>query len=311
MTTVTSRRNDGITLPTRRRRSRRISPGAYGYLFIAPFFIVFVIFQLYPILYSLYLSFTDWEGYGPPGFTGLANYRHLIHDDLFAKSLSNTLIIWLMSIVPELILALVLALVLNERKIRGKHFFRAVFYFPNIVTPVSIGVLFSLLFDWQTGAVNRVLHGLHIVDHPINWLGNPLLSQVLVAAVMCWQWFGYNMLLYIAGLQSIPPELYEAARVDGATAVQVARKITIPLLRPVIVFTLITSVIGGMQIFDVPYLLNGTGPDNSTLTIVMYLYDSAFKDSHYGYASAIAYVTFVLIAVLSTIVFRFSRPRAQ
>ena len=281
----------------------------YGYAFIAPFFAGFIIFHLYPIVYSLYLSFTDWQGYGSPIYIGSANYARLLGDPVFYKSLTNTLVIWIISIVPQLSLALVLALILSEKFVRGKHFFRAVFYFPNLVTPVSIGVLFSLLFDWQTGVANKALLALHLVGVPVNWLGDPFLSRILVAGVICWQWFGYNMLLYLAGLQSVPDEIVEAAKVDGANSVQVATRIQIPLLRPVILFTLITSIIGGMQIFDVPYLLTGVGPDNSTLTIVMYLYNTAFKDSRYGYASTIAYSTFVLIALLSMATFRLGRSR--
>ncbi len=288
---------------------RRVNRAAYGYLFVAPFFVSFAIFGLYPILYSFYLSLAHWDGFTAPTFVGLANYRRLLNDSLFYKSITNTLFIWIMSIVPELVLALTLALILNEKWVRGKNAFRAVFYFPNIVTPVTIGVLFSLLFDWQTGAVNKTLAALHIANHPIDWLGSPLLSQVLVAAVMAWQSFGYNTLLYTAGLQSIPDEIIEAARIDGATSVQVALRITIPLLRPVVIFTLITSIIGGMQIFGVPLTLAKTGPDNATLTIVMYLYNTAFKNSDYSYAATIAYGTFVLIAVLSLVTFRLSRAR--
>lgn len=289
--------------------TRRVSLSLYGYAFIAPFFIVFAIFQLYPILFSLYLSFTRWDGFSAPQWLGLANYRRLVSDDLFYTSVSNTFLIWIMSIVPELLLALALALILHENFIKGKHFFRAVFYFPNIVTPVTIGVLFSLLFDWQTGAVNRLLAALHVVNAPINWLGEPFLSQVLVAAVMAWQWFGYNMLLYTAGLQAIPDEVTEAARVDGATGVQVAARITIPLLAPVILFTVVTSIIGGMQIFDVPLTLTRQGPNNATLTVVMYLYNTAFKQSDYSYGATLAYATFALIAVLSLATFMLSRTR--
>jgi len=291
-----------------RRGSPAVRP-AYGYLFIAPFFIVFAVFQLYPILYSLYLSFTDWDGFSPPAYIGLDNYKRLMGDPFFFKAIKNTLLIWIISIVPQLPLALVLAFILNERFVRGKHFFRAVFYFPNIVTPVTIGVLFNLLFDWQTGAVNRVLTTLNITDQPINWLGEPTLSRVLVAAVMTWQWFGYNILLYIAGLQSIPEELPDAARVDGASSFQVATGILIPLLRPVILFTVITSVIGGMQIFDVPFTLIGTGPNNSTLTMVMFLYQTAFQRSQYGYGAAVAYAIFLLIAACSLVIFRITRSR--
>ncbi len=296
--------------PWRRWRTRRqVNRAAYGYLFIAPFFVSFGIFGLYPILYSFYLSLAHWDGFSAPVFVGLTNYQRLLNDSLFYKSITNTLFIWIMSIVPELVLALTLALILNEKWVRGKNAFRAVFYFPNIVTPVTIGVLFSLLFDWQTGAVNKTLVALHIANHPIDWLGSPLLSQVLVAAVMAWQSFGYNTLLYTAGLQSIPDEIVEAARIDGATSVQVALRITIPLLRPVVIFTLITSIIGGMQIFGVPLTLAKTGPDNATLTIVMYLYNTAFKNSDYSYAATIAYGAFVLIAALSVVTFWLSRAR--
>lgn len=290
-------------------RRRGLGHNAYGYLFVAPFFLAFAVFQAYPILYSLYLSFTDWSGIGTPHLVGVSNYSRLFGDYLFIQSIKNTFIIWIISIIPQLVLALVLALILNEKFIRGKHFFRAVFYFPNIVTPVSIGVLFSLLFDWQTGAVNRILVALHLIGAPIDWFGDPNLSRILVAGVMCWQWFGYNMLLFIAGLQSIGEDVYEAAKVDGATPAQSALRISIPLIRPVIVFTVITSIIGGMQIFDVPFVMSGTGPQNSTLTIVMYLYNTAFQNFHYGYAATIAYATFIIIAVFSIFTFWLSRTR--
>lgn len=307
-------RSEPLTAAASARRPLR-SPwkvkSAYGYLFVAPFFVVFAIFQLYPILYSLYLSFTQWQGTGNPKFVGWGNYARLAHDYLFIQAIKNTSIIWIISIVPELLLALTLALILNERFVRGKHFFRAVFYFPNIVTPVSIGVLFSLLFDWQTGAVNHVLMLLHLIGTPIDWLGDPTLVRILVAAVMCWQWFGYNMLLYTAGLQSIPHDLLEAARVDGAGAVQTALKISIPMIRPVIVFTMITSIIGGVQLFDVPFVMTGNGPQNATLTLVTYLYNTAFQDFQYGYAATIAYATFIIIVVLSVITFRLTRAKGD
>jgi ABC-type sugar transport system permease subunit len=282
-----------------------------GYYFVLPFFLCFLVWYLYPMAQSLYLSLTHWNGVGPPTFAGFANYARLLRDPFFYGSIENTFIIWLISIVPELIIALVLALILNEKFVRGKQFFRAVFYFPNIVTPVSIGVLFSLLFDWQTGTVNRVLETLGIIHKPINWTGTPLLAQCLVAGVMCWQWFGYNMLLYLAGLQSVPDELVDAALVDGASAAQVALRVKIPMIRPVIVFTIITSVIGGMQIFAVPFTIagGGPGPDYSTQTMVMYLYNEAFKNDQYGYGAAIAVAVFVIIGVLSVISFRLTRSR--
>ncbi|WP_037570254.1 carbohydrate ABC transporter permease [Phaeacidiphilus oryzae] len=281
-----------------------------GYYFVLPFFVGFLVWYLYPILQSLYLSASQWNGVGSPRFVGLGNYTRLLHDPFFYGAIRNTFVIWLISIVPQLFLSLGLALVLNEKFVRGKQFFRAVFFFPNIVTPVSIGVLVSLLFNWQTGTINRVLVSLGIVQHPINWLGHPLLAQILVGGVMCWQWFGYNMLLYMAGLQSVPHELIDAAQVDGASAWQIALRVKLPMIRPVLVFTVITSVIGGMQIFAVPFSLGvGSGPDNSLQTLVTYLYKQAFTNNQYGYGAAIAVATFVIIAVLSAVSFRLTRDR--
>lgn len=225
----------------------------------------------------------------------------LLSDPIFYGTIANTGIIWIVSIIPQLILALVLALVLNEKRLRGRSAFRAIFYFPNLVTPVTIGILFSLMFDWQHGLVNEMLKFLHIADQPINWLGVPSLAQLLVSIIITWQWFGYNMLLYMAGLQAIPAELTEAAKLDGATAFQTAWHVVLPRLRPIIIFTVITSIIGGAQIFDVPYTLVGEGPQGSTQTMVMFLYQTAFERSNYGYGAAAAVVVFVLIAALSLV----------
>lgn len=287
-------------------RNSSINKSQYGFYFVIPFFVIFLVFGLTPIIYSLYLSFTKWDGFSDPTFVGFANYTRLLHDTFFYKSIGNTLIIWILSIVPQLVLALVLAMLLNEKFIRGKHFFRAVYYFPHIVTPVTLGVLFSLMFDWQTGSVNKFLMGLGIIDDPVNWLNSPWLSRLIVALVIMWQYFGFNMLVFIAGLQSISPELYEAAAVDGATRWKVATRITLPLLKPVLLFTFITSIIGGLQLFDAPLML-GSGPDNSTLTMVMYLYQTAFKNFDYSYGAAIAYAIFIIILIFSVISMKFSK----
>ncbi|MFD1676644.1 carbohydrate ABC transporter permease [Alicyclobacillus fodiniaquatilis] len=282
----------------------------YGYLFIAPFFIVFIIFGLYPILDSLYLSFTNWDGFTKPVAAGVANYKRLIHDSIFLHSILNTFIMWIISIVPQLILALVLALVLNEKFVKGKHLFRAIFYFPNIVTPVTIGVLVSLMFDWKTGSINKMLVAMHLVSQPVNWFGHPLLAQIIVAGILCWQNFGYNMLIFTAGLQSISTSVYEAAEMDGATKFQTALHITIPMLKPVLIFTGITSIIGGMQNFAVPLMI-GNVPGNATQTMVSYLYTTAFQHFQYGYGSAVAYGVFILIMVLSLISLRMTTRKQK
>jgi ABC-type sugar transport system permease subunit len=278
----------------------KINKSIYGYIFISPFFISFFVFGLTPILYSLYLSFTKWNGFAEPAFIGLVNYERLITDTLFFKTIGNTLIIWIISIIPQLTIALALAIILNERFLKGRHFFRAVFYFPNIVTPIILGIMFSLLFDWQTGFVNKLLLQIGLVQDPVHWFNSPFFSRLIVGLVVCYQYFGFNMLIFIAGLQSITQDIYEAAEVDGANKLQVIFRIMLPLLKPVLLFTFITSVIGGMQLFDSALML-GNGPENSTMTMVMYLFESSFKNFDYSYGATIAYGIFVIVMFFTLI----------
>ncbi|SFI74338.1 multiple sugar transport system permease protein [Paenibacillus sp. UNC496MF] len=284
----------------------KVNKSYYGYFFVAPFFIGFAVFGLAPILYTLYLSFMKWDGFTDPVYVGFANYTRLLHDTFFYQTIWNTLIIWVLSNTPQLILALLLALILNEKFIRGKHFFRAVYFFPHIITPVTLGVIFSLMFDWQTGSINKVLMDLGIVHDPINWFNSPWWSRLIASAVICWQYFGFNMIVFIAGLQGIPNEVYEAAEIDGASKTQTALYITLPLLRPVFLFIFITSVIGGLQLFDAPLML-GDGPDNTARTMVMYLYETAFKNFDYSYGAAVAYGIFFVVMVFTAITARASR----
>ncbi|XOQ12997.1 MAG: Sugar ABC transporter permease [Shouchella clausii] len=291
----------------------RINKGNCGYFFIAPFFIVFLLFGLYPILYSFYLSLTNWDGLNDPEFIGLANYTRAIIDPLFLQSLFNTFFIWIVSVVPQLTVSLVLAVILTNTFLKGKDFFRAVYFFPNIVTAASLGLLVSLMFDWQTGSVNQLLMSIGFLDQAIDWKNNALFMQMLVSAILFFQYFGYSMLIYIAGLQGISPEYAEAAKVDGASKLQIFFKITVPLLKPIIIFQVITSLIGGVQIFDQPYMLTeGSGsPNHATLTSVMYLYRTAFEQGRFGYGATIAFCLFVVIVSLSVISYLVSRNRSK
>ncbi|MCR1288323.1 carbohydrate ABC transporter permease [Shouchella clausii] len=291
----------------------RINKGNCGYFFIAPFFIVFLLFGLYPILYSFYLSLTNWDGLNDPEFIGFANYTRAIIDPLFLQSLFNTFFIWIVSVIPQLTVSLVLAVILTNKFLKGKDFFRAVYFFPNIVTAASLGLLVSLMFDWQTGSVNQLLMSIGFLDQAIDWKNNALFMQMLVSAILFFQYFGYSMLIYIAGLQGISPEYAEAAKVDGASKTQIFFKITVPLLKPIIIFQVITSLIGGVQIFDQPYMLTeGSGsPNHATLTSVMYLYRTAFEQGRFGYGATIAFCLFVVIVSLSVISYLVSRNRSK
>ncbi|WP_375535919.1 carbohydrate ABC transporter permease [Alteribacillus sp. HJP-4] len=293
--------------------ANRVNKGNYGYFFVAPFFIVFLLFGLYPILYSFYLSLTNWDGLNNPEFIGLANYSRAFVDPLFLKSLFNTFFIWSVSVIPQLTISLILAVILNNRFLKGKDFFRAVYFFPNIVTAASLGLLVSLMFDWQTGSVNQFLMSVGVIDSAVDWKNNPLFMQILVSSILFFQYFGYSMLIYIAGLQGISPEFEESARVDGASKTQIFFKITIPLLKPIIIFQVITSLIGGVQIFDQPYMLTeGSGaPDNATLTSVMYLYRTAFEQGRFGYGATIAFCLFIIIVTLSSLSYLIARERSR
>ena len=295
-----------------KRKRNKINKDNAGYFFIAPYFIVFLTFTLYPILYTFKLSFMSWDGFGEQQFIGLANYQRLLQDQMFIKSIGNTIFIALLAMIPQMVFGLVLAFLLNQKKLRGSNFFKTVFYFPNLVTAVSLGVLFSLLFDWKAGSVNQVLMTLHIIKDPINWKGSPLLSQLIVALVLFWQYFGYYTIIFTAGIRGIPYELFEAAEVDGASKVQTFFKIVLPLMRPIMTFAFVTSIIGGLQIFDLPYTFGGAmgGTKASLLTMVMYMYNIAFTNLDYGYGAAISYGLFVII-VFSIIFMKYTTGKKE
>ena len=296
-----------------KRKRNKINKDNAGYFFIAPYFIVFLTFTLYPILYTFKLSFMSWDGFGEQQFIGLANYQRLLQDQMFIKSIGNTIFIALLAMIPQMVFGLVLAFLLNQKKLRGSNFFKTVFYFPNLVTAVSLGVLFSLLFDWKAGSVNQVLMTLHIIKDPINWKGSPLLSQLIVTLVLFWQYFGYYTIIFTAGIRGIPYELFEAAEVDGASKVQTFFKIVLPLMRPIMTFAFVTSIIGGLQIFDLPYTFGGAmgGTKASLLTMVMYMYNIAFTNLDYGYGAAISYGLFVIIIVFSIIFMKYTTGKKE
>ncbi|EHI97825.1 ABC-type transporter, integral membrane subunit [Clostridium sp. DL-VIII] len=291
------------------KKKNRVDKGRYGIYFIIPYFVVFLLFSLYPIIYTLIISLEKWDGMSlNQTFVGLKNYVTLIHDSLFYQAIANTLIMWICAVIPQMVLALLLAVLFNSaKKIRGKEFFRAAMYLPNLVTPAAVAVLFVFLFDWQTGAVNKVLLNLHLIKEPVNWFLSEFSSRGIMSLISWWMWFGYSTIIFGAGLNNIPAELYESASIDGATPWESFKSITMPLLKPTLLFAAVTSLIGGMQTFDIPYVMTGGqgNPNNKTLTVVMYLYNTAFQNSNYGYGSAIGYGLFILILIFSIITFKF------
>ncbi|WP_319467906.1 sugar ABC transporter permease [uncultured Trichococcus sp.] len=289
-----------------------------AYLYIAPFVIVFLTFNIYPILLTFYFSLTSYSGMGGIGnatFVGIDNYLRLAQDNYFVESLFNTLIIWGTGFIFQIAIALGLALIFSDiqLKIKGIGFFRTLFYLPNIITVASVALLFSLVLDWNYGALNQMLLDLNIIKQPINWLSSAVYSRGAVSAINTWMWFGQTFIILLAGITGISTDYLEAALIDGANWWQRFRYITLPQLKPIMLYVMITSLIGGLQMFDLPMLLtDGMGAPRGALnTMVLYLYNQAFKYNNFGYASAIAYGLFLITVVFSIIIFRTMYSKAD
>jgi cellobiose transport system permease protein len=320
---VAQRSTDGSgAAALRRRRGRRtlwhrLEPKISPYLYIAPFFIVFGIFGLFPLGYTAYISLTDRNLLDPVShFIGLQNYTALLHDSYFWNAVENTFGIWFLSTVPQLMLALLIAHVLNTQ-LHGRTFFRCAVLLPQVTSLVAVALIFTQLFGHDYGFVNYVLGTFGI--HHVYWEAGRFSSWVAISVMVTWRWTGYNALIYLAAMQSIPDELYEAAAVDGARRWKQFVHVTIPMLRPTIIFTVIISTIGGLQLFTEPYLFQpraggGTGGSaRQYQTIVMYLYEKFLGSTQFkfGYAAAIAWCLVLLIALFGLVNYFFiSRIRS-
>jgi multiple sugar transport system permease protein len=277
-----------------------------GYLLVAPLIIGLLLFNLYPVLYSFYLSFTKGTFGGPPKWVGLENYRTLVDDPIFWKSLWNTLY-YTVGVIPlSVVLAIALALAMNQ-KLRGITVFRAIFFLPIITSSVAVSIMWLWIYNPQFGILNYLLSQIGITG--IKWLAVPETAMLSIIIMAIWRGLGYNMLLFLAGLQNIPDTLYEAAKIDGAGNWAQFRYVTLPLLTPTTFFVVVLMFIGGFQVFEYTYVMtNGAGgPVNSTMTVVLYLYREGFTYFRLGYASAIAYILALMIFAVTAIQFRMQR----
>jgi len=286
--------------PVREGWGERIAP----YVYIAPFFVIFGIFGLVPLLFTFYVALFDWNPIGEHVFVGLDNFRRLFDDPRFFGAVRNTLSIWVLSTVPQLIIALLVAHLLNHVRLRFAVLFRMSMLVPYITSVAATTIVFAQLFDRDYGMLNWLL-SLVGVD-PVDFVQSTWGSHLLIAAMVTWRWCGYTTLLYLASLQAVPREVYEAAAVDGAGGWQQFRHISVPSLRPVIVFTVVTSTIGGLQIFTEPLLLNPSapltcGPIRQCQTLTLFLYEQGFGQFQFGYGSAIGVALFVMVVVIAGI----------
>ena len=290
------------------RRRRPVRKGAREsltpYAYIAPFFVVFAVFGLIPLIFTFYVSLFDWNPIGTHTFVGLDNFSRLFGDERFWNAMRNTFSIWVIATVPQLVLALGLAHLLNHARLRAAAFFRMMVLVPYITSVAATTIVFAQLFDRDYGLLNWFLEllGFGHIDFAASVLG----SHVEIAAMVLWRWTGFNTLLYLSALQALSHEVYEASSVDGASGWQQFRYITVPSLRPIIIFTVVTSTIGGLQIFTEPLLLNPTanqtcGTARQCQTLTLFLYEQAFGRFRFGYGAAIGVALFVLVVVVSGI----------
>jgi multiple sugar transport system permease protein len=287
----------------------------YGYFFVLPFVIVFLIFNFWPTIYTFMLSFGNLEGLRVNfDFVGLANYKRLVTDKYFWGAVVNTFIIWGLNFLPQLGLALLFAIWLTDVKlhVRGKNLFRALFYLPNLLTAASVSLLFRSLFGHPIGPINQILMKFGLIDKAYNFFRSGTASRLIVAFIQWWMWCGQTLILLMAAITSISPSLYESAVIDGANDWQCTWKITVPLLRPMMFFVLVTSMVGGMQMFDIPFLITGMHgePDYKIRTSAVYMYNIGFQGkTNYSYAAAISVGVFVITTILAVFINKITAER--
>lgn len=299
--------SQGLTFRQRLGRwDARFSP----YVYVAPFFLLFGLVGLFPLVYTFVVSLNKWNLLTGPGeWVGFANYADQLTDPLFWNSLFNTFSIFVLSAVPQLIAAIVIAAVLDQN-LRAKTFWRISIILPYVVTPVAVALIFGSMFSEKYGLINNVLEAIGV--QPVMWKSEVLPSHLAIATMVNWRWTGYNALILLAAMQSVPRDIHESAALDGAGAVRRFFSITIPSIRPTIVFVVITATIGGLQIFTEPKLFDATssipgGPDREYQTTVLYLWDLAFNRGSFGKASAVAWILFLIIVLIGLLNFFLSR----
>jgi multiple sugar transport system permease protein len=295
--------------PGRARRWRTLRKQAPNYLFVLPHLLFFLVFLAGPVVFGVWISFHDWEILAPEKpFAGLANYQDLLADPLFFRTVQNTLTFTVLTVLAESVLGLALALLVNQR-FPGRLAVRVIFFAPRVLSVATAGIILQWLMNRDWGFINYLLW---LIGLPrVNWLGDPVLVLPSLAGATVWWVVGFAMIIYLAGLQNIPEEYYEAAKIDGAGRWQQFRHITLPLLRPTTLFILVTAFIGHMQVFGQIYLMTQGGPYYASMSVVFYLYDNGFRYFRMGYAAAMAVVLAAIIMIVTVVQFRLLGRRVE
>ena len=294
----------GVQMATSSGRSTTLT----GWLFVMPALVLLGLFMVYPILWSLWMSFQTGKGMTFK-FGGFANIYRLTQDPVFLRALSNTLIFLVVQVPIMIVLALLFAVALNNPRLKGRAFLRTAIFMPCVTSLVAYAVLFKSMFAGD-GVINDALQALHVITGPVPWLSDPFWAKIVIIMAITWRWTGYNMVFYLAALQNIDPSIYEAARIDGIPGWARFLRLTVPMLKPVILFTTVISTIGTLQIFDEVNNITAGGPSDGTLTLSLYIYNLTFKFMpSFGYAATVSYVIVVLVALLSALQFYVARER--
>lgn len=303
-----------------RKGLSKVNYNRYGYIFVLPFVVVFTIFQLYPILFTFRTSLSDavgWEKINSSVIVGIDNYRQfftpgsVVYKEFWA-TFTNTLLIWIVNFVPQIVMALLLAnwFTDSRMRLRFQGGFKVIIFMPNIITAATIAILFLSLFGYPVAPVNTLLQQTGILSLPFEFLRDVPASRGIISFIQFWMWYGNTMIILVAGMLGIDPTLFEAGLVDGCTSRNLFWKITMPLIKPILLYTLVTSMIGGLQMFDIPHLLTQGNPNGTTNTVARFIYNQAFTGSrNFNNASAASVILFALIVVASLIMFLLMRDR--
>ena len=312
--------NISAAAPVKKGKRKSISYDKYGYFFVAPFFITFLIFQLYPILFTFYTSVSDaagWDKVLHNSFAGFGSFQRLLDmgsdvAPFFWGSLGNTVIMWVCNFVPQLGMALLLASWFTDSRLRLKFQggFKVLIFMPNIITAATIGMLFMSLFGYPVAPVNTLMQQLGVASAPVEYFRSVGISRGLISFLQWWMWYGNTMIIMIAGILGINPSLFEASLVDGCSSRQVFWKITLPLIKPILLYNLVTSLVGGLTMFDIPHMMTSGNPNNTTNTVARFIYTQAFTTpNNFNIASAASVILFAIIVICSMILNAFMKDR--
>jgi ABC-type sugar transport system permease subunit len=288
---------------------KKLNSERIGLLFILPNYLIYTIFVLIPVIYTIYLGFTDYNLMNDPKWIGIQNYLQIFQDENFITALVNTFYFSMFTIFPSMALGLIVAVLLNTKLLKGKPFFRACYYMPNIISMVAASMVWLWIYDPGHGLLNNILMALKMETK--DWLFDPFLAMPSIIVVNIWNALGYNMIIYLAGLQGIPDYLYEAATVDGASKIRQFFTITIPMIKPITFFLFVMACIKSFQVFDQVFIMTNGGPVNATTTIVHQIYQNAFQYNKMGYASGMALILLLITTTITLLNFKYGNQESD